>query len=1127
MIISSDLETDRERLQDVCLLPASFAQQRLWFLDQLEPQNAAYNMAASLRLNFALDVEALHACFHLLLERHEVLRTTFAVVDGQPMQMIVAHADISMPLVDLTGYTEVEREREAIRMANEQANQPFDLAQGSLLRRTLLKLEQEAYMLLLAVHHIIFDEWSMQILFQELAALYQTFTTGKPSPLPELPLQYADFAVWQQEMYAQGMLANDLAYWKKQLADLPETIDLPLDYARGDMTSSLGAALTVTLPHTLVAELKGLSQEQGVTLYMTFVAAFQTLLYRYSNQEELALGTVSAGRTLAETEPLIGFFANTLVLRADLTGEPTFRQLLARVRESVLEAQAHQDVPFDMLVKALRLERSAGQNPLFQVFLALDPPAPGLPHGWLADTVPYITQAAKFDLLLGLSEQPSGVVCHFEYAAQLFDAATIERMAAHWQTLLEGIISDPSQPIAELPLLTGVELRELLIDRNDTSRPFPQDICVHHLIEAQVARTPDAIAVTFGGQHLTYRELNSRANQLARYLAKQGVGPEVTVGLCMERSPELVVALLAILKAGGVYVPLDPSYPTARLAVMLRDCATRIILAQRHLLPKLNSVIAAESVGDIHVLCVDRESDWSNVQRESRENPVNEVNAENLAYIIYTSGSTGRPKGVMIPHRALCNHLFCFQEQFHLTPDDRMLLKTAISFDPSFNEFFAPLMAGGQVVIARPEGQRDSTYLVQTIIKNRITLLQVVPTLLQMLLLEADFRLCTSLRDVICGADVLASADVERFLSLLPAKLHNLYGPTEACIDATIFHCERGNTTSSVPIGRPEANTQVYILDKHMQPVPNGVRGELYIGGAGLARGYMNMPELTAERFVSNPFCTGRLDARLYKTGDLVRYQADGAIEFMGRADQQVKLRGFRVELGEIEAVIRAHPAVQEALVMLREDTPGNKRLIAYIVPREQQAVSASDLQSYAKQHLPAYMLPSAFVSLEQLPQMPNGKVDRKALPVPQQDVVTREVDTAFAAPETVAHYQLVAIWENLLETRPIGIRDNFFHLGGHSLLAAQLIQRIEQVFGRKLSLAALFAHPTIEQQALALAHEEQEGPGPRVPVIAVQARGKQRPFFYLHGDRTLGSFYCFTLARAWPRSAILRARAI
>jgi amino acid adenylation domain-containing protein len=1086
--------------------PLSASQQQMWLLSQMIPETPVYNECVTVNLPGSLDTKALELSLNEIIRRHEVWRTSFPVQDGKPVQNVHSPFPIALNEIDLQALPAGEREHEAQRMAQAAVLVPFDLAHCPLLRCLLIHLGDNDHRLYLILHHIIFDGVSIyQVFMQELYALYTAFSAGKPSPLPELPIQYADYAQWQQNSMPDDVLNEQLSYWKQQLAEAPTSLELPVDHPRPLTPSYHGAKYTITLSARLSEAMKALCRQEGVTLFVMLLAAFNTLLYRYTGQEDLLVGTASSGRNHPDIQHLMGIFINTLVMRTNLADNPSFRELLRHVRDVSIEAQAHQDVAFEDVVKELRPQREVGINPFFQILLMLEPTAPILPGNWTLTPMDVNTYTSKFDLSLIIEDRSEGLTCCFEYSSDLFDEATIVRMAGHWQTLLASIVSDPSMPIADLPLLTEAEQHQLLIEWNDTARPYLQDVCVQHVIEAQVERTPNAPALLFEGQRLTYRQLNNRANQLAHYLRKLGVGPDVPVGICMDRSLDVVIALLAILKAGGAYVPLDPSYPSERLAFMVQDSHMLVLLSQQHLWSRLPA-------SDVQILCLDSEGERSNFAQESVENPISEVTAENLAYIIYTSGSTGQPKGVMMPHSAVCNHLFGFQEQFQLTSEDRILQKTALSFDPSVNEFFAPLMAGAQMVLARPEGQRDSAYLVETIIQQRITLLQVVPTLLQMLLMEPDFKHCTSLRDVICGADVLPAIDAERFLAVLHANLYNLYGPTETCIDATLWRCQSSSKQTSIPIGRPEANVQTYILDKYLHPVPVGIPGELYIGGAGLARGYVNRPDLTAARFIPHPF-KPQAGAQLYQTGDRVRYRPDGAIEFIGRLDQQVKLRGFRVELGEIETVLRQHPAVQEALVTLREDVPGDKRLVAYVVLGKQQDISVSDLQRYVMQRVPTYMVPSAITPLEKLPLMPNGKVNLKALPAPQQSGAAREDDIDFVTPTTIAQYQLVAIWEELLEARPIGIRDNFFYLGGHSMLAARLIQRMHQIFGKKLSLASLFANPTIEQLALAL--EQQEGPRPRVPLVAVQIKGSKRPFFYLHGDRSLGSFYCFTLARA------------
>jgi amino acid adenylation domain-containing protein len=1037
--------------------PLSASQQQMLFLSQLIPETPVYNECVTVNFPGRLDSNALQLSLNEIIRRHAAWRTSFPVHDGNPVQQV--HSPFPVPLkeIDLEDLPVSERESEAQRLAQEAVLQPFDLAQCPLLRCMLIHLSDRDHRLYLILHHIIFDGVSIyQVFLHELHALYTAFSTGKPSNLPDLPIQFTDYARWQQHEMPENVRQEQLAYWKRQLAGAPTSLELPIDHPRPHTPTYHGSKYTFALPAKLSESIKAVSRQEGVTLFVMLLSAFDTLLYRYTGQTDLLVGTASSGRNHPDVQRLMGIFINMLVMRSDLTGNPSFRELLRHVREVSIEAQSHQDVPFEDVVRELHPQREVGFNPLFQVLFMLEPSAPTLPGGWTLTPMDINTQTSKFDLSLIIEERPEELACCFEYSTDLFEESTIARMAGHWQTLLQGIVTDPGQTLEELPLLTEAERHQVLIEWNDTVRAYPQDVCIHQLIEEQVARTPNAPAVQFEEQSLTYHELNIRANQVAHYLRKRGVGPDVAVGICMERSVELVVALLAILKAGGAYVPLDPGYPSERLAFMLEDSSAPVLVTQHQLLSRLPRPHA-------QVLCLDNESDSSKIARESEGNPLNEVSTENLAYIIYTSGSTGRPKGVMMPHRAVCNHLFWYQEQFQITPEDRILQKTAISFDPSVTEFFSPLLAGAPVVLARPDGQRDSAYLVEAIIQQRITIIQLVPALLQMLLLEPDFGKCTSLRYVTCGAEALPVADQERFQAALPIDLYNIYGPTETCIDATLWPCQSDSKQASVPIGRPIANVQTYVLDSYLQPVPIGVPGELYIGGAGLARGYMNRPELTAERFIRDPFSPDP-QARLYKTGDRVRYRTDGAIEFLGRVDQQVKLRGFRVELGEIEAVLRQHPAVQEALVMLREDLPGDKRLVAYVVDQEPETVSIENLQTYLEAQLPGYMLPSAFVVLKTLPLNANGKVDYAALP--QLDYSRRILEKEFAAPHTSLEKEIAVCWSQVIGIDQIGLHDNFFDLGGHSLLIMQIISRLRATLQVEIPLRSFLEAPTVRQLA-------------------------------------------------------------
>ncbi len=1026
-------------------IPLSFAQQRLWFLDQFEPNSPLYNIIKAIRIQGPLRREALQHTLNMIIKRHEVLRTIFIARDGTPHQIIRDPQPAPLQVIDLRPWPAATREAEAHRLLQQEAHRPFDLTQDLMLRATLLHLKQEEYLLLLVMHHIASDGWSMSVLFREFSILYAAFASGQPSPLPELPLQYADFAIWQREWLQGKVLDEQLAYWKKQLADAPPLLELPTDHPRPSVQQFRGAHHPFQISSSLTDALKGMSQQEGVTLFMTLLAAFQTLLYRYSGQEDILIGSPIAGRTRAELEGLIGFFVNTLVLRTRFAETLTFRELLSQVREVCLGAYAHQELPFEKLVEELQPARSLSHTPLFQVLFVLQ----NTPRSTLA--LPGVTvspldvegDTTKFDLTLSLTEERDGLKGWMKYNTALFGRTTIQRMVGHFQTLLAGIVANPDQPIGLLPLLTPPERHQLLVEWNNTQTDYSTEWCIHELFEAQVERTPDAIAVVFEDTYLTYRELNARANQLAHHLREVGVGPEVLVGIYMERSLEMVVGILGILKAGGAYMPLDPIYPQERLAFMLTDAQVQIVLTQEELLASL------PMLENSLVLCLTR--DWEEITQKSSENLSTEITTDNLAYVMYTSGSTGKPKGVMISHRGICNYLLWIQRAYPLTEKDRVLQRASFGFDVSVREIFWPLIAGAQLVMIRAGNHYDIAYLIQLIRDQHITVVRFEPSVLQVLLKEQGLETCKNLRHVICGGELLPSELQEQLFIQLDTEFHNAYGPTEASISATFWTCKRDeNYLRSVPIGFPIANTQIYLLDAHLQPVPVGIPGELYISGEGLARGYFNRPELTAEKFIPNPFCN-EPGSRLYKTGDLARYRPDGSIEFLGRIDDQVKIRGFRIELGEIEVVLSQHVAVRDAVVLLREDLPGDKRLVAYIVPHPpEQVPSLHDLQSFLKQKLPEYMLPSAYVFLEVFPLTPSGKINRRALPAPER---TRPaLDTGFVAPRTSMEALIAEIWQEVLGVDRVGVYDNFFDLGGHSLLSMQVVARLEKQVGIRIN---------------------------------------------------------------------------
>jgi amino acid adenylation domain-containing protein len=1050
----NDIATD----QTTYAFPTSFTQEGVWFLHQMEPESAAYNLQVAIHKNGHVDIELLQRSLNVIVQRHEVLRTSFRVIEEQPMQVVASSLFLPVPVVDLQEKSEDQRKAMTLQIAREELRLPFDLAQGALIRARLLRLRADEDLLLLTMHHTVSDGWSMDVLFQELVTLYEAFSSDQSSPLPELPIQYGDFAVWQREMLQGNILDEHLTYWKKQLSGRPSALELPADHMHSPDSSSRGSTYYVTLPKELTEALKELGRHERATLFMILVASFQTLLYRYTGQEDQVIGSITASRTQRDTEALVGFFANTLVLRTNLSGNPTFRELLGRVREVVLDAQAHQDLPFEYLVKELRPERYAGRNPLFQVLISLESPLSTLPSGWTMGQLEIETGASRFDLALDIKDGPEGLVCSFEYSTDLFEQATIVRMAGHLQTLLEAVVADPGRQLVEYPILTESERHQILVEWNATATDYPRDMCIHQLFEHQVESTPDAVAAIYKDEQLTYRELNGRANQLAHYLQQLGVGPDVLVGICVERSLDMIVGLLGILKAGGAYLPLDPAFPPERIEFMLEDAQVPVLVTQQHLTAQLPEHKA-------RVVYLD--TDGATLARQNETNLTPKALSDNLAYVIYTSGSTGRPKGVQIIHRAVVNFLLSMREQPGLRADDTLLAVTTLSFDIAALELFLPLVVGARVVIASQEIVADGIALMEVLTRKHVTVMQATPVTWR-ILLAAGWQGNHSLK-IICGGEALPP-DLAQQLLPRAASLWNIYGPTETTIWSSTCEIEPGEKT--ITIGRPIANTQIYLLDAHLQPVPVGVPGELYIGGDGLARGYLNRPELTAERFIPNPFSDNPGD-RIYKTGDLTRYRPDGTIVHLGRQDFQVKIRGYRIELGEIEVVLNQHPAVRQAAVVAREDVPGDKRLVAYVVLKKGLNAPVEDLKQHVTKQVPAYMVPSVFMILEAMPLTPNGKVDRGAFPVPELSRHSSQED--FVAPTLPLHSQLVQIWEELLDARPIGTRDNFFDLGGHSLLAARLVMRIERDYGKKIPLNTLLADATVERLAEVIMQPEDE----------------------------------------------------
>ncbi|AFZ12486.1 amino acid adenylation domain protein [Crinalium epipsammum PCC 9333] len=1032
-------------------LPLSYAQKRLWFLDQLIPNNPFYNIPQALRVTGNLNVAALEQTLSEIVRRHEALRTTLQLIDNEPVQVITPAEKLILPVVDLRQLPVEQLEAEALQQLTQAAKQPFNLAQDKLIRCQLFQISEQDYLLLVVIHHIVSDGWSIGLFIKELGTIYEALAIGSPSPLPELSIQYADFAQWQQQYLNSEVLEKQLAYWKQQLAGAPAVLNLPTDRPRPQAQTFRGATQSFILPSHLVESIKLLSQRQGVSIFMTYLAAFQTLLYRYTGQPDIVVGSPIANRHWSQVEELIGFFVNTLALRTTLEDDLSFLELLNQVREVALGAYGHQDLPFEQLVEALQPVRDLSHTPLFQVMFVLqNAPMPSLALGDLTlEPLVIETNISRFDLVLYLEQTNQGLVGSWEYNTDLFDATTIARIAGNFQTLLEAVVINPQQKIVELPLLSAIEQQQLLKEWNNTQVDYPENICINELFETQVKLTPDAVAVIFGEQQLTYQQLNNQANQLAHYLQTLGVKPDVLVGIFLERSLEMVVGLLGILKAGGAYVPLDPSFPKERLGFMLEDAEVQVLLTQEQLLAGLPQLTIPTQV-----ICLN--TAWETIAQHSQANLVNAVTASNLAYVIYTSGSTGKPKGVQICHPSLVNFIRAMQQELELASSDKLLSVTTITFDIAGLEIFLPLTVGASVEIVSREVATDGIQLTEKL-ANGVTIMQATPATWNMLLL-AGWQGNKQLK-ILCGGEALSKQLANQLLERCQC-LWNLYGPTETTIWSTIYQVKL--LDKIVAIGRPIANTQVYILDQNLQPLPVGIPGELHIGGDGLAKGYLKRPELTAEKFINNPF-SDQPAAKLYKTGDLARYLPDGTIEYLGRIDYQVKIRGFRIELGEIESVINQYSAVQQAVVIAREDLRSGKYLVAYIVGDRNSPITSSHLRSFLKDKLPEYMIPGVFVILDALPLTPNGKVDRKALPPPE---LSPEINEDFTTPQNPIEEILAGIWASVLGIEQVSINHNFFELGGHSLLATQVISRVRSDLAVELPLRNLFEFPTIAQLA-------------------------------------------------------------
>jgi len=1040
--------------------PLSFAQQRLWFLDQLEPNSPRYNVSRALKLRGELNLTVLQEALDAIVSRHETLRSNFREVDGLPILVIRPSVKVPMTFVDLSDQPIDCREDTLIATLNELVLRPYNLSTDVMLRASLVRLAQHDHVLLLVLPHITSDGWSMVILCQELMALYDSLLQGQPCPLPDLPIQYSDFAVWQREWLQGNVLDRQLSYWGRRLAEVSD-LNLPTDRGRPALPSSRNWALSAKYPQRLTDRLNNLAKSERTTLFMTLLAAFNTLLYRYTGQDDIAVGCPIANRQYVELEGLIGFFANTLVFRNSVSGNPTFCDLMARVREVALGAYEHQDVPFEKLVEELQPDRDLSRSPLFQVTFQLRSYPRQIVQSPELKVEPFELNSgiAKFDLSLAMTNEVDGLEAEIEYDPDLFESATIERMLGHYERLLEGIVDNPERRIDELPLLSEAEKHQLLVEWNQTKRDYPSDKCIHQLFEEQVTKTPKATAVVCGENRLSYRELNERANQLAYHLRALGVTANTLVALCLERSIDLVIAIYGVLKAGGAYLPVDPGYPQERLESMLQSVQASIAITQG----------AAELSGSVQVQSMDLVNSRSVIEKQSKANPSHLSQPSDLIYVIFTSGSTGRPKGAGVYHQGFTNLVDWYTRSFEITEKDKALVISSPSFDLTQKNFFGPLIRGGELhLIAGAE--YDPATINRIVAEQKITLINCTPSAFYPLVEQAEqsgYQELTSLREVFLGGEPILLPRLRRWLQSesCQSEIVNTYGPTECTDICAYYRLDRHNmgACSFVPLGQPINNVALVALDEHSHPCPIGVIGELCIAGDGVGAGYVNDAELTREKFVANLFeeLSGEI---IYKTGDLVRYLSDGNLEYLGRRDYQVKIRGHRIELGEIEAVLIEHPAVREGVVLAREDNPGDQRLVAYAVVSPGMNISASELRGYLREKLPDYMVPTTLMFLESLPFSPNGKLDRKSLLAP--DPTRAELKETYIAPRTATEEVLAGIWAEMLKVEQVGVHDDFFDLGGHSLLAVQIVSRIRGAFSIEFPLRSLFEMPTIAEIA-------------------------------------------------------------
>nr|WP_274518884.1 non-ribosomal peptide synthetase [Tumebacillus flagellatus] len=1083
----------------------SFGQQRLWVLEQIMPGSSVYNVPIAFRLTGDLNIDALAQSLQAVVDRHEVLRTIFVEQEGEGVQLILPTMELPLEVYDVQGSANAEADMKQYIEAK--AEMPFALHEAPLVRAYLVKVSAVESVLLLNMHHIISDGWSVGVLLKELTALYSAAVAGEPMPLAPLGIQYSDYARWQKEALSDTVLSEQLSYWKQQLQGASSSLPLPYDRPRPQVQTFSGGQLKFDLTPELAKSLKQLSRQEGATLFMTLLAAFQTLLHRYTGESQISIGTPVAGRTRRETEELIGFFVNTLVMRTDLSGEPTFVELVKRVRETALQAYAHQDIPFEKLVEELQPQRDTSHSPFFQVmFQVQNTPSSGLHWpGVEGRDYDFEINLSKFDLTLALAEEDDKLVGMMRYNTDLFDESTIARMIGHYVTLLEAVSAEPETKIVELPILTQGEQTQLVQEWNETQAGYPAEQCVHHLFEAQAQKTPDAVAISFEGNSWTYREVNERANVLARHLQALGVQPETLVAVFMERTPRLIISLLAVWKAGGAYVPLDPEHPQDRITMILDDSEATLVLTEEHLQTLVPST-------DAQIVCIEH--------LQADQVPVTDLehftHGHHLAYVLFTSGSTGRPKGVAIEHHSLINLMLTFGEKLGSSAQDAWVAAATVTFDISGLEFYVPLTSGGRIVLVSRDTARDGQRLLATITEANATHMVATPSSFYMLL-QAGWKDPERFLAVVCG-EAIPLELVQRLMEA-GVEVWNGYGPTEITVCSSLHPLQP--TDEVVTIGHPMANYEYYIMDVHRQLVPVGVIGELYIGGVGLAREYWNRPDLTEKAFLTHTFADGTT-RRIYKTGDLARFLANGTVEILGRMDNQIKLNGYRIELGDIESHLEQHPALERGVVVVQEPTPGVKRLTAFYTVLPEVSIEAADLRAYMQDKVPGYMVPAAFVRLENFPISESGKVDRRAL---SQLLVETQRENDYVGPRDRTEYRLVKMWERLLGAEKIGVRDSFFQLGGHSLTAVKLSSDVEREFGCRLPLVRLFQESTIEQIA---AFIREGGESPLHPSLVEIQKGAGTPLFLVHPIGGMAHVYA-GLASGLPEQTVygLQARGV